>query len=324
MGISQTDTLLRTAISAFLDDLRSNTWLFSDIFSDFTTNPYLKDVYKGQIKAATEWFLNNKIEVVLGFILPTTKLPCVTIIIGESPEMPAEKTMGDASTQSLILQPGQIGKPIPYVISPVVPTSYTQGTGTLIFPPNTPGLINVVPGQVVFNPANGVGFTITSVIPGGVTITAGTPLDMSQVAICCEYLFYKANIEHIWMNGNFDIICTAHGDPSVVIWLHDIVLYGLLRYKESLFEAFNLSQTVMNSGPLAINHDLSTEGGEFAWERTIRINGKIEQTFIKSPRRYLENIRLNSLVILANSEPPEVDPADNLWYTIDDPNDPET
>lgn len=319
--------ILKESVSLALADIRKNLWLIDDILADFVTNPYLKDKYgQRQIDACKEWFKNNEIEVVIGYRGDKMKTPCVTIMLDSQNENTEYKTMADQSPDSVILLPNVVGKPIPYVVKPFVPTGYDENSGEVSIDPSI-DLSGVSHGMLLVNPSNGTGYVITSITPDGVAIEPGLDISTSQFGIVPQYQYYKARVEHIWMNTSYTVLCTAHGDPSVTLWLHSIVFYAFLRYKESLLEALGLSESVFSTSPLAINEEIGS-GTELAWDRSIQISGVTEQTFIKSPRRFIETIELKEKVlgacdtftggikIISNLDT-QFDASEELWTTID-------
>lgn len=337
MGFFQADAVIKKSIELGLADLRANIWLIDFMLEDFTRNPYLKDsMGQKQIDACKEWFLNTKIEINVGYHGDKMKTPCISIILGEQTEKVDMKHMGDASTESVILMPNQIGKPIPYVVKPFVPVEYNEDTGEVTIDSSI-DLSAVVPGQILVNPATGIGYAILEVTDTGLTIESEMGIDGSQLGILPQYQYYKANIEHIFATGSYNIVCTAHGDPQNVLWLHDIVLNCLLRYKESLLEALGLSESVMSSGSLLPNNDLTSEGSQGAWDRAINVTGQIEQTFIKAPRRFIESVSFKKKVpktcntytggvrIMSNLNTPDfIDQSNEPWTTVEEDDDGDT
>ncbi|CAK0741395.1 conserved hypothetical protein [Azospirillaceae bacterium] len=330
-GIFQADAILKTMMELGLADLRANLWLLDHMLESYTKNPYLKDKYgKRQIDAAKEFLLNNKIEINVGYMGDKMKTPCVSIILGSQEERPEMKHMSDSSTESVLLMPNQIGKPIPYVVKPFDVLEYDESTGEVTIDSSV-DLSSVVPGQILVSPSSGLGYAILEVTDTGVTIEANVELDGSQLGILPQYQYYKARIEHIFATGSYTILCTAHGDPQNVLWLHDFVLYSLLRYKESLLEANGLSETVISSGPLTLNPDITTDGAQFGWDRVITVTGQIETEFIKAPRRFIESVALKKKVpdtcdtyiggirIMSNLDTPDIiDESTQPWTTIEE------
>ena len=294
--IFQADAVLQTIIRLLIDDLRNNIWLIDHILKDFTSNPYLKKSYgQKQVDACKEWFLNNQIDVYSGFQSGKIKPPCVSIGLGPQKEKIDMKFMGDKDTEEIILLPKEIGKPIAYMVKPFVPTGYNEATGELGLPESVE-MDQIAPGMLLLNPDTGIGYTIESVMPNSLFVSPGLAIDASKLGILPRYPFYKARIEHIYMDVTYNIICTAHGDAQNIVWLHDIILYGLLRYKESLLEALGLSETVMSSSELQINQEFGAVGADTVWDRAITVEGQLEQTFLKEPHRLIEVVNFKKKI----------------------------
>lgn len=336
MGLFQADAVLKSCVELLIEDMRANDWLIDDIFSDFKNNPYLKKKFATQIQNAKDWFKNNKIQIELGYVDDRPELPRISIVLGPQDEDAALKTMGDASTETVQLLPSDINKPIPFVIKPFTPVSYSMGTGQLTLPAATKNLNKAVAGQVLVNTTTGKAFKIDDIDDNVFTIDIGSDIGSGTLAVVPQFAYYEANVEHTWMDVNYQIICTGGSDAQQAIWLHDITLYGLFRYRQGLLEALGLEQSLIKSGSLTQNPNMS-DSGQVAWERTISISGIVEQTFIKQPHRIVEDAELidtnpdnvcpapdesswvNGLTVASNSEPltPEEE-ADLMWYPIND------
>jgi len=296
MGIYQADAILKCAIDLFIEDLRCNLWLIDDVFSNFRENPYLKKKYSTQIQNAKDWFLNNKIYVEMGYVEDPVELPRISIILGDETQDADMSTMGDSSPITIKLLPNCIDKPIPFVLPPFIPVSYDIGSGILVIPATS--LVNfsqVVSGQLLVNVSTGKGFPILNLIGQNMIMIAdGSVIGTGNFAIVPKFAFYEARIEHIWQKVNYTLVCTALGNANEAIWLHDIVKYGLLRYKQGLLEALGLYESLFNSGPLGQNPDM-TNSGEVVFERAIVITGKTQTTFIKAPHRLVENTNITNV-----------------------------
>jgi hypothetical protein len=337
MGLYQSDVAIKTAIELTLEDMRKSPWLLDDIFSDFTKNPYLQKKYQTQIKNVKDWFCNNKIYVEMGYVTDGVQLPRISIVLGDQKEAEPMKTMGDASVDSVMLLPTTINQPIPFVVKPFTPVSYDAPSGALEVPDGLKGFNKVVSGQIVVNISSGKGFIIDDLMGDTILLAPGSVIGSGQLAVVPKFGYYEAKIEHTWLNSSYQIICTAMGDAQTLIWLHDIVLYGLFRYRQGLIEDLGLYESLINSGPLTNNPDM-TDNGQIAWERTITISGKTEATFIKAPHRLVEDAEMldnnpdnsccppdsgfiGGIKIASNSEPLTRQEEENsLWEPIDDEN----
>jgi hypothetical protein len=224
--------------------------------------------------------------------------------------------------------PQQIGKPIAYVVKPFVPTGYDMASGVVGVPDDTKGVDAVAPGMILVDPSNGQGFVIQGIDDEGIHIETGIQLDASQLAVVPQYQFYKARIEHTFMQESCDITCYTHGDPQTTLWLHSIVLYSILRYRESLLEATGFSESSVASSPLMEDQYYQGADGEQAFMRSIQLSGQTENSWIKSPRRIIETVLLKEkkvagfvggIKILSNSDSPEfLDKSNETWYTVED------
>jgi hypothetical protein len=325
------DAIIKEAISLGLEDLRKNSWLIDDILSNFTQNPYLKRKYgQKQIDACKEWLLNNKIDVYMRHRDDKDQLPCITIAMGSSQEKEEMKHMGDQAPETVQLLPNQIGKPVPYIVKPFVPTSYDIDTGEIQLDTTISGVDSVSVGMILVNPDSGEGYVIEEITTDGFKIQPGIEITASRLGVVPQYQYYKARVEHSFFQETYHIGCHVSGDPQALLWLWAIVVYCLLRYRESLLEACGFTQSTLNSTDIALNEYFTTSGGEKAWSRYIGLTGLIENTWIKSPQRIIETVTLKEkanntkgfvggIKILSNSEPLTLEEESNeLWFPIED------
>ena len=326
MGMFQLDTTIKTAIELGLEDMRKNLWLIDHMLEDMVKNPYLKDKYgQKQIDACKEWFANNQIDIYMRNRDDKDRFPCITITTGTDNEKDDMKSMADQSAETVILMPGQIGKPIPYIVKPFVPTGYDQASGIIGIPPNVDAAGMIAAGMILVNPANGEGFVIVDATDIAILVAPGTVLNAATLAVVPKYQFYEARIEHTFCQLAITIGCHVHGDTQTLLWLHSIVKYAILRYREGLLEAQGFSQTNLSSGDMLEDPNFQGAGGEKAFLRKILLTGQIEESWIKSPRRFIETIALKEqlgngyvggIKILSNADTPDfIDKNKETWYT---------
>jgi hypothetical protein len=329
MGIFQLDLTVKTAIELGIEDMRKNPWLIDHMLGDCIDNPYLKDKYgQKQIDACKEWFANNQIDIYMRGRNDKDRMPMIAITPGPAPEKIDMKSMADQSTETLVLMPNQIGKPIPYIVKPFVPVGYDMHTGIVQVDDSIKGMSGIAAGMILVDPAVGQGFVIQDYDDQGIHIEPGIDLDATQLAVVPQYQFYKARVEHTFFQESCDIACYSHGDPQVAMWLHSIALYSILRYRESLLEAQGFSESSVSNSPLMEDQNYQTDG-ENAYVRSIQLSGQTEYSWIKSPRRVIETAFLRQQVpgskapgyiggikILSNSDSPDfIDKAKETWYT---------
>lgn len=327
MAIFSGDAVIKKSIELMIKEVRENPYLIADILGDFTSNPYLKDDFgQKQIDSCKEWIKNNQVDVYLFGRTDKDRYPSVSIFMAPSPEKADMKRMADDSPFNVTLLPKQIGKPIPYVVKPFVPAGYDRVSGILTAPDDV-DLITVAASQILVNPANGKGLPILDVIGQDIYVQPNTDLVASTLGIVPQYQFYQARIKQIYTQDTYHITCKAN-DPSSLLWLWQITLYGILRYKETLLEAVGFTETVIQNGDVSTDSDFTTGGGEAVWQRRITITGQVEQTWISSPKRTLESVVLRELTadgyeggikIASNLDSPDfLDRQEETWLTIED------
>lgn len=328
MAIFQSDLTIKMAIELGLQEMKDNPWLIDDMLGDAISNPYLKDKYgQKQIDACKEWLKNNQIDIYMVDRTDRDRYPCITVTLGTSNEKMEMRTLDEQSSDSIVLLPNQINKPIPYVVKPVG-ISYDQMTGEVSFPAGTVGLDRLAPGMILVDPLTGNGYTINDVTPDGIEIEDGLTLSAAKYAVVPQYQFYKARVGHTFFQEQYNIGCHVVGDPQALLWLHSIVLYSLMRYRSSLFEANGFAESVLSSSDLLPNPNIDTAGGERAWSRFITLTGQVENTWIKSPRRTIESAILGKISstgfqggirILSNLDSPSnLAGDDQTWTTVED------
>jgi len=297
------------------------------MLSDLVDIRYVKDKYgQKQIDACKEFLANNNIDIYMRDVRDKDRLPCITIGVDASNEKPDMKLMADQSTKDVVLFPQEINKPIPYMVKPFVPTGYDSSTGEISVDTSIVPLTIVIAGMVLVNPENGQGFEILGVTDGGILIEPNLEFEASQLGVLPHFRYYKARVEHTFFQESYAIGCHAHGDAQNAIWLHNIVLYSLLRYRESLLEANGFAESVINNFPLQPSPNYTGPSGEEAWMRRITLTGQVENSWVKSPRRFIEvatfsqkvdNEYIGGIRIISNlnNNSSLIPESDNLWVT---------
>lgn len=325
MGIVQSDLLIRVAILKVIEEIKKNPWLIEDVLADLLEDPLLKEIYGAkEISNAKEWFLNNKVEVYLKYRMDQIQTPCISISLGSSSEDDSQSTLADQSVYVEELEPDQIDKPIPYILKPIGNLIYNKDLGILEFPSDV-NLIPVSPGMLILDPKTGNAYIIEGKAGNnGLKIKDNPKLKANQYGIIPQYRVWKARRERAGFRESYSIGCHVHGDTAPLLWLHSVVLYGLLRYRESLFEARGLQISSLKSTDFVQRAAFSQEAGENIYSRYIILDGLVENSWIKSPKRVIESAELldsdghsSGIKILSNLDTNiiENDSEDDLWIT---------
>lgn len=327
-GIFQGDLIIKTAIELGLEDMRSNPWLIEDVFSSLLNNPILKSRYGyKEIARAKEFILNNKIPIYMYHRIDKMEYPCITIHMGPSSEDEKQATLGDGSVCYQDYDPSDIAKTIPYIIPPFNPVSYDKATGIIQIPTDIADYQYIEADMVVVDPKTGNGWIISGKTSNnGIQIDSGVDLPSGEIAIIPAYQIWRARRERIVSQEQYNIGCHVHGDVSYLIFLSSVVKYCLFRYREGLLEFNNFQSSTLAVSDIVKNSDLDVEN---VYSRWITLKGQTEESWVKTPQRFLESIGINSkdgaqelttqgIKIISQKEPPGVEEDDALWITIDE------
>jgi hypothetical protein len=321
----QGDLVIKNCIEMGLEDMRKNPWLIEECFSSLLENPVLRDRYgMKEIARAKEYILNNKIPVFMKYRLDKEEVPCVTIALGSSVEDKSLATLSDQSIFTEEYSSEKIGKPIQYIVKPTEIISYEKSSGTLIFPESY-NLKFVSKGMVVVDPQTGNGYIVNDTLTGNrVIITQDTEITANKLGIIPQYQVYRARRERIISQETYSIGCHAHGDPSDLIFLFSVVKYILLRYREGLLEHENFQLSNISCSDL-VKNDAFESIGEHVYSRFITLSGQCEESWVKTPMRFIEAIDTakkegdaieSGIKILSNKDGEEEN--NDLWKTIKD------
>ena len=328
-GIFQGDLIIKTAVELALDDMRKNPWLIEDVFSSLNENPILAKRYgMKEIARAKEFILNNQIDIYMHHRLDKMNYPCITISIGNSNEDKTLATLGDNSVAFEEYDANDIGKPIKYLVAPFAAVSYDKTTGILEMPESIEEYRYLDAGMLLVDPKTGNAWTILGKAgQHGIQIAAGTKLPKGNLAIIPRYHIYKARRERAISQEQYNIGCHVHGDPSTLIFLFGVVKYGLFRYREGLLEHNNFQLSNLTCTDMIKNDGMAEEN---VYSRWITLNGQVEESWIKTPKRFIEAVDLNDpargegvvfesgIKILSKDAPLSIDEEDDVWVTIDE------
>lgn len=328
-GIFQGDLIIKTAIEMALEDIRKQEWIIEDIFSSLLENPILAKRYgMKEITRAKEFILNNNIPVYMHHRLDKMEYPCITISIGQSTEDKDLATLGDNSVAFEDYDAQDIGKPIKYIVAPFKPLSYDESTGIVEMPADIDAYRYIGKGMLLINPKNGNAWVIDGKAGNnGIQISPGTKLPKADLAIIPQYHYYRARRERATSQEQYNIGCHVHGDPSLLIFLFSVVKYAIYRYREGLLEYNNFQLSRITCTDMIRNEAMAEEN---VFSRWITLSGQVEESWVKTPKRFIEGIDLNNpdrdesisfesgIKILSKNKVLTEDDEDDLWVTIDE------
>lgn len=329
--IFQTDVYLKTLLEENLSQIKQNPWLINHILWDFTHSQFLKTKYgQKQVNAAIEWFETNNINIFHQFVKDKEKFPLIAITLGSSTEVQELRTLGDVSQHTIGLAPTEVGQKIPYVLAPFIPTSFNASTGVVGVPVGL-DVAPVSPGMVLLNPVTGTGTPVLKINGQNIYIQPNLQLDASQLGVVPQFRYFQTRMGRSFFQETWNLTC-ATNDPQTLLWLHSIVVFGLLRYREFMEHNGILEITNFSSTDI-FNADFSNAEGEEIYCRQITITNKVEQTWPRDLHKKIESVLtrdvnpaavtstdpsgfVGGIRIVSNLETPPSHQNDQDWYTI--------
>ena len=299
--ITQTDLILRSALIAGIRDLRARPYLLADVFSQCATDALLQQEfgYK-EIKRATDWFLKVNLPVVLQHRLDSVELPCISIALLSSGERVGETYLGDyGDTEDLddsqTFNQSDAGIDPLVILGPFTPAAYDPSTGIVTLPSSL-STDFVVPDQLLVDRTRNLAYPIASVPTDSTfTIKPGTVADFTEAIVMPRYQTLGLTRERAMFSETYQIGCHAAGDAVELLWLHSIVTFILLRYKNFYLDARGLTRTTFTSSDFVRNPAYE---GQNVFSRYVTLQAIVEQNWVADVSSKLEGIKLKSLRVM--------------------------
>lgn len=319
-GLFQGDLVLKSTLDLIIKEMRENEWLVEDCFSSLLCDEFLSDSYgMKEINAAKEFIRNNNFPIYMKYRMDKEDVPCITIAMGSSQEDSSLSTLADLSVNTVDYQPEDINKTIPYILKPFSAT-YDKDSGILQLP-----AINeiefVVAGQFVIDTESGNAYEILETMSDyRLRLEAGLKIKANEMAVIPKYPFFRARRERIITQEQYQIGIHTQ-DPSTLIFLYNILKYGLLRYREGLLERRGFDLSKLSFTDMVKNDAFS---GDNVYSRFIMISGQVEEFWVKAPTRFIESVgfklegEAGIKIISKKRKYSESDEDNLLWETIDD------
>lgn len=275
IGIHQSDLIIRSAIIAALTDMRRNPWLIDYVFSNVAQDSLTADEYgELEVKRAKDWFLKNDVKVFLNLNDNGVKMPCISIRLASSNE--AEKTHGDINYEPTEDSDGSW----PDLTAVFDLTHYDPATGVVTIPQGIADSLFIVDGMIMVTKAGGE-FTITEALSATqFVIDKGLSVDLTQASIRGTRPALITSLESVQFSETYEIGCHAHGESIYAIYLHSIVVFALLMYKEALLEERGFERSVLQSSDLVHSQDIVESENSFS--RWITLSGYVRQVWPKN------------------------------------------
>src|ERR1700677_1270917 len=312
LGIFQSDVIIRTGIIAALADLRANPYLIDYIFGSLPKDGLTGTGYgQKQVRIAKYWILNNEIKVMMDTRLDSFSqaTPCYTISLQDSSE--TENTLGDVHYQAV----GPLSDPIPVIENEITP-SRSPETATMSFPDSIPGSLNLTTEMVVVD-AVGDRYAITQVNDdGSIVLNPATIADFTDMRIESGQPSYVRHMESACFKETVLIGCHTHGDPSHLTFLRSLLVFIMLRYRQTLFEGRGLERTVISSSDFARDPRF---GEENLYSRYVSVQGVVRSYWPKLIVPTIQSVTTQVAIDGAGNIPANLTTSSQSWVGDLDP-----
>lgn len=280
-GIVLTDILLRSAILKGLANLRAKPWLLKTyVFSGLPQDELTaKEFGQKTVDQALAWFMNNEIKVFLNIRQSPANYPCISIMLQAESE--AETTLADVH-----YEPAEDSDlKWSTLFGPFAVPAYNPQTGQVTIPDgnfldyNTP--LSLGFGMVLVDDLGGIHEFHDIIDNNTVIIDTGITAPMQTALLKGVPPSLVARMESVSERVTFQVAVHCGGEAEYTIWLHGILKFILLAYKETLLEARGYERTSFSSSDLMLNSSLSTDP-ELVYSRYITLTGYVRDQWPKT------------------------------------------
>lgn len=309
-GIHQGDLILMSALKEAFADLRRNPWLldyaFMGLLQDALT---LKEHGQRALRDARDWFTKTDINFYHGLGGTHPQLPCVSVLLQSGEE--SEKTLADK--HYLVDEPiGDVG---PTITDPFTAVSYDPLNGILVLPTVITDNVWLSTNLSVVE-GNGVAHAILEVNDdNSLDITAGAA-DFRKATL--RYNFpARVQLESVQERETYQLGVHVSGPPLYCLVLHSLVKFCLYRYRQSLLEARNFSESTLSTSDFSRNAAIPFE--EPAFTRYLTITGTVRQFWPKDRVQPAAMVGGALIAMGGETVPPDFgDPDELLWVGDED------
>lgn len=274
LGIHQSDILIRGAVIAAIADLRANPYLLDYVFASLPVDTLTARAYgTGEVERAKDWFLHTEIKVYLNVNMNNVQFPCISIALANSVE--DDTTLGDVHYEPQ--EDTDLSWPV--LAGPLTPVSYDVATGTVVFTSAALGGLILAPGMLLVDRAGRQhqilevpDYTTTAVI------APGTTADFTDVSVRAARPTQITGIESASYKETYSLGCHTDSEAVYVTYLHSILIFALLRYKETLLEGRGFERSVLSSSDLRRDEEILPE---LLFSRYVQVTGYVRQAWPK-------------------------------------------
>lgn len=272
-GIHQSDIIIRTAIVAAIEDLRRDPQLLDYVFSSLPRDEQTAKEYGDKsVDRAKEWFLKTEIPVSMVPRIDEGRWPRITISLADSQEH--ENTLGDIHYEPVQYQSSTtVWKAL---AGPFTPTSYDPQSGKVVLPTSVTDNLVVVAGMYIIDRQGGEHLIVRS--DGNVYIAENSIVDLRDAVIKGVKPMQAVHLESATFRETYHVGIHVGSEPVYLTWLHSIIVFALLRYRQAYLEARGFERSSFNSSDFIKNDHIDNE---LVFSRYVTVSGVVRNYWPK-------------------------------------------
>jgi hypothetical protein len=310
VGIHQSDIVIRSAIEAALADLRANHWLLDYVFASLPQDTLTwKEYGEKDLQEAKKWFMTTNVPVSVLPRMNESKWPQITIELMESSEVVPESTMGDVN-----YDPNEYNdRTWPALTPQFTPVSYVPSTGVIKLAGECEAWLG--PGMYLVDRQGQAHEIIEVIDQSQFKIDPSTVADFRGCVIKGHRPAWNVSVESSSFKETYRIGVHVQNEPAHLTWLHAIVQFALLRYKQVLMEGRGFERSTISSPQIGVDQRFEAEN---IFTRFITISGYVRQFWPKTVAPVIDGVELDQLQVSGQNADVSVakagvDPLTQLW-----------
>lgn len=300
--IRATDLYMTRAVELMIKDLRKNRFLVKDILCDVINDPLLKGLYGAKEVEKFNLLLDKEIQVNVEHAIDVAKLPAIAVRVGGGSEDTSRTgdplSDGYAREEVNVNSLDGIMQNPRVILGPLTPESYDYQSGKMIFPDNV-SLAGIFEDMLIFDEIEKKSYPITVVLDNSTLyIEPGSRPNLTRMTIRPKSDKALNVRKHYFSSEQVTFICAAV-DPVEVIYLYQLMMYMIGRFRLDFFETKNFRTATTTYSPI---YKL-VEDPNMIFARDITLNGTVEHSYIESTSRPMDGTSPNVRIADAPQTP---------------------
>lgn len=289
MSIAQSDILLLNVIKQGIADLRKHPFFIDFVFEYDQLDLVNLNYGKKEIERAKNWFLQNYIDVGFEWSFDQARYPSIIISNPSSVESKPMASLGDCDMphEEYITEQDLIEQPI-YILGPIN-VSYDLSSGIVTLPNTLIEYPFIFKGQGLVSKKSNTVYPIEEILSEKeFRIQKNVRDDFTESYVRPQFNKLKINRHIAHFEQKYEITCRVNGETAAIIWLHDILLYILLRYR-SLLEQNTFSLSSVSSTGVNMEND-EAHGKNIIYSKTIYMDSLVQSRWVQDFSQLYEGV----------------------------------